>query len=81
MTRDERREALVIFLSTIQRPAEPVGRVADDLNLVDAGILDSLAILRIVVYLENEHGVDLLARGIDASQLTSIAAILDAIDA
>ncbi|MEM7245174.1 MAG: phosphopantetheine-binding protein [Acidobacteriota bacterium] len=79
-SRDARRDQLVRFLASIQRPARPVAELGDDEHLIDSGVLDSMAILQVVMHLEQVHGVDLLARGVDPASLTSIGAILDVIE-
>jgi len=77
---DSRRQwhqDLVQFLRTIQKPNKPVESIGMDDSLVASGLIDSLAIVQIVVYLETTHGIDFASRGIDPERLTSIASILD----
>lgn len=73
------REELVRFLGTIARPGQSLDGVSDDVNLIDAGVIDSLAMVQIIVHLEQSHAVDLLAGGIDPAELSSIGGILRAI--
>lgn len=73
------REELVRFLGTIARPGRSLDGVADDVNLIDAGVIDSLAMVQIIVHLEQSHAVDLLAGGFDPAELSSIGGILRAI--
>ncbi len=75
------RAALIRFLGTIARSGQSADEVADDRNLIDAGIIDSLAMVQIIVYLEKEHGVDLLAAGFDPAELATVGGILRAIAA
>ena len=79
-SRDERRAALHAFLRTIQRAGRPVDALADDEGLVASGLIDSLAVLQIVSWLESTHGIDFAARGIDPEQLATVGGILDVIE-
>lgn len=78
---DGTRAALVRFIGTIARPGQSAEGLADDRNLIDAGIIDSLAMVQIIVHLEQEHGVDLLKAGFDPAELASVAGILKVIAA
>ena len=46
---------------------------------MESGLIDSLALLQIVSYLERSHGVDFTEGGIDPEELRSIQSILDLI--
>jgi acyl carrier protein len=48
----------------------------DDDSLVTSGILDSQAVLRMVVFLEDEFGIDLAERGFDQNDFDSLTSIL-----
>ncbi len=73
------REELVGFLNTVARPGCQVEEIEDDSNLIDAGIIDSLALIQIIFYLEQEYDLHLQALGIDPGDLGSINGILAAI--
>lgn len=73
------RAALIAFLSDIARPGQSLNSLADADNLVDHGVIDSLAVIQIILYLETEHGVNLGAAGIDPAEIVSIAGIMRAI--
>lgn len=73
------RDELVRFLESVVRPGQDIGQWSDQTNLVDAGVMDSLALIQIIYYLESEHALELHTLGIDPSQLTSIDGILQAI--
>ena len=47
--------------------------------MVESGLIDSLALLQIVTYLEQAYGVDFSERGIDPEDLRSVNSILDLI--
>lgn len=49
---------------------------ADDDLLVSSGILDSQAVLRMVVFLEDTFGIDLAERGFDQDDFDSLANIM-----
>ena len=72
------REELINFLNSIARPGRPVEGSDDKTNLIDAGVIDSLALIQIIQYLEQGHGLDLQASGIDPNDLNSISGILTA---
>jgi len=80
VTRAERAAALRAFLRTIQKPGLPVEGLAEDAGLVTSGLIDSLAILEIVSWLEERFGVDFARLGLDPGELGSIGSILDLIE-
>ncbi len=80
-TREQRLAHLQTFLRSIQKPGKPLGSVGIDDNLVDSGLIDSLAIVQIVAYLEETYGLDFAARGVDPETLASMGSILALIDA
>jgi acyl carrier protein len=77
--RKQRRVDLQRFLRTLQKPGKSVERLGDDESLVASGLIDSLALVQIVVYLEDTYDIDFGARGFDPDRLASIASILDLI--
>jgi acyl carrier protein len=79
VSRAQSREQLLGFLETIRRPEHPLDDVADQENLVEVGLIDSLALLEIISFLESGFGMDFSETGVDPGQLASIAAILDLI--
>jgi acyl carrier protein len=79
-TRAQRAHALFEFLRTIQRPDRPLDGADERTSLVDAGLIDSLALLEIVTYLEESYGLDFGETGVDPEALTSIGGILDLIE-
>lgn len=73
------REDLHRFLRTLQKPGKSLTQLGDDEGLVASGLIDSLALVQIVVYLEDAYGIDFGARGFDPDSLASTARILDLI--
>ena len=74
------RDGLLAFLRTIQKPDRPLDAVAETDSLVEAGLIDSLALLEIITFLEETHGIDFGAIGLEPEQLTSITGILAIIE-
>ncbi len=79
-TRQQHRDHLLRFLRTIQKPHRSVECLGDGEGLLSVGLIDSLAILQIVLYLEESHGLDFAAAGVDPEQLATIGSILDLIE-
>lgn len=77
--RAEVAAGLKAFLATIQKPNRPIAEIAETDGLVASGLIDSLAVVQIVMYLESAHGIDFAASGIDPERLASIASITDLI--
>lgn len=77
---DPRRQGLLQFLRSIQRAGRPVESLPDEARLVESGIIDSLAILQIVTYLETTYSLDFSTRGVSPEDLGSIGGILKLID-
>lgn len=72
------RDQLVDFIRTIARPDSDLEAIGDDENLVEAGVVDSLAVVQMIVYLETEHRLNIAA--VDPAELVSIQGILNVIE-
>ena len=79
MDPDQAREDLLRFLVTVARPDQHIQGVADDFNLIDAGLIDSFALIQIILYLEERFGLNIRKDGIDTGDLASVGGILGAI--
>lgn len=79
-TREQLLSELKSFLRTIQKPNRPVDSIAIDEPLVASGLVDSLAIMQIVVYLEEQHQIDFAASGFDPERLATMGSIVDLIE-
>jgi len=79
-SREQHRQGLLQFLRGIQKAGMPVESLSDSDRLVASGLIDSLAILQIVAYLETTHGIDFSIRGVSPEELGSIGGILDVIE-
>ena len=78
--RERHRERVLEFLRTIQKPDRPLDSVAETDSLVESGLIDSLALLEIVAFLEEQYRIDFAAVGLEPEQLTSVGGILDLIE-
>jgi acyl carrier protein len=79
-TREQLLGELRAFLRTIQKPGRPVDSVGPDERLVASGLIDSLAVMQIVVYLEESHGIDFAEGGFDPDRLATLASIAQLIE-
>lgn len=73
------RAALLDFLRTVIKPGSTLDGMADETNLVQAGLLDSFALIQVIYYLEQNHQLDLHALRIDPADLVSVRGMLAAI--
>jgi acyl carrier protein len=74
------RERVLKFLRTIQKPDRSLDAVAETDSLVEAGLIDSLALLEIVAFLEERYGIDFARTGLEPEQLTSVSGIVELIE-
>lgn len=79
-SRDAHRRTLLAFLKTIARPDVPLDGLDDDEGLTRSGLVDSLALLSIIGYLETEYGIDFSEHDVSPDELRSIGSILDLIE-
>lgn len=75
------RSKLVAYLQSIARPGVDLAQIDDDTNLVDAGLVDSLAIVEIIQFLEQEYGVRIRDSDFDPRELGSFAGMMRIIGA
>ncbi|MEO5332540.1 MAG: acyl carrier protein [Magnetococcus sp. YQC-5] len=73
------REKIVRFLKTIKRPDLSIDQIHDNDGLVKSGLIDSLAMLEIIAFLESEFKIDFSETGIDPVELESIQKIIELI--
>ena len=78
--RDQLLADLKQFLRTIQKPGKPMDSVGIDDPLVASGLVDSLAIMQIVVYLEERYSIDFAASGFDPDRLATMGSIVALIE-
>jgi acyl carrier protein len=56
-----------------------LNEIDETLSLIESGLIDSLALLEIVTYLEQTYNIDFRETGIDPGELRSVSTILDLI--
>lgn len=56
-------------------PGEDPAQLTPSTQLITGGIIDSLATLELVAFLEDRYGIELEARDVDASRLGTLADI------
>ncbi len=71
------REVIARFIADEFLRDTEADDIPDDLNLIEAGIVDSLGLLRIVAFLEEELRVSIEPEAMVPENLHSIRAILD----
>lgn len=75
------RDNLTRFITTEFLDGAEHEAIPDDLNLLESGIIDSLGILRLVVYLEEELSVVIEPEQMLPKNLSSIGAIMNLVNA
>ena len=80
MSRDRLHKELIVFLESIQRPDAPLGDIDEDAHLVESGLIDSLAMIEIIGFLESRYGIDFDETGVDPDELGSVSHILNLIE-
>ncbi|MBA3007698.1 MAG: hypothetical protein KKB91_03105 [Proteobacteria bacterium] len=72
----DKKKKLKTFLQELLADYGKETDFGDDDLLVTSGLLDSLAVLRMVVFLEEEFGLDLAERGFDQNDFDSLSNIM-----
>lgn len=80
MNRIQHKEKLLQFLDTIRIPHKTFKNLDDDESLIKAGLIDSLAVLQIIIFLEENYNINFQEKGIDPGELNSVNKILDLIE-
>lgn len=80
MDRANTRAALANFLHSVARTGRTPAHFEDDTNLVQAGVIDSFAVIQIIAHLEQQYDVNLHAIGVDPTDLVSLGGMLSAIE-
>jgi acyl carrier protein len=70
------RETISRFIANEFLDGSEIKNIPDDLDLVESGIVDSLGLLRIVAFLEDEMNVIIEPESMTPEHLSSIGAIL-----
>ena len=69
-------ETITHFIAREFLDGSDIQTIPDDLNLIDSGIVDSLGLLRIVAFLEEEMNVVIEPEAMVPENLSSISAIM-----
>lgn len=72
---DDTRDVVKHFILENFLPGEDPKNLADDTELKESGILDSLSTLKLVTFLEEHFKIELEANDLDAGNLASVASI------
>ena len=77
MERQDIHDSVKTFILTQFLPGEDPEELADDTPLMTTGILDSLATLKLVTFLEQEFEITVEAHEADAENLNTIELIVN----
>lgn len=80
MNEDIKEKVKEYILNTFL-PGEDPNELTDDLPLISGGILDSIATLKLIMFIEETFGVTLEAHEADKEHLNTINQIADLISA
>lgn len=72
---DEIKQALRHFILQEFLPGEDPGELTDATPLITGGVLDSIATLKLVLFLEERYGVKFEAHEVDPEHMDTIADI------
>lgn len=66
------RQSIKQFILTSFLPGEDPAALTDDYPLISGGILDSIATLKLIMFLEEEFGIEVQAHEADKEHLDSL---------
>lgn len=81
MTADEIKRQIREFILKEFLPGEDPNELADSTPLITGGILDSIATLKLVMFLEEKFGITLQAHETDAEYLDTVDAVTSLVQA
>lgn len=81
MTADEIKRQIREFILKEFLPGEDPNELADSTPLITGGILDSIATLKLVMFLEEKFGITLQAHETDAEYLDTVDAVTGLVQA
>ena len=76
----EFNERIKQFIMTEVNPDLNLAQLGDDEPLIESGIIDSLGILKIMAFLDEEFGIDLSAEQIKPDNFRSVKSICTVIE-
>jgi acyl carrier protein len=77
MSTEEIIQSVKQFILTSFLPGEDPQALTNSTQLITGGILDSLATLELVSFLEEKYGIQLEAHEVDASRIGTLSAIAE----
>jgi acyl carrier protein len=77
MTRDQIKDAVRAYIAQQFLAGESPDNITDDTELVTTGVLDSLASLNLVSWLEEKFAVNIEAHEVDVDHLNTLDLITD----
>jgi acyl carrier protein len=80
MTIDEKKETVREYILREFLPGEDPAALTEDTPLISGGILDSLATLKLVAFLEESFGIQVEAHEVGQDNLNTIALIADYVE-
>ena len=76
-----RKQQLIEFLNSIRRAGPPLDTGDVHRELIRSGVIESLGVVEVVAFLECRFGLNLAERGINPGELSTVANILNLIEA
>jgi len=77
MSEQDARHKIKDFIMSQFLPGEPPESLAHDTPLISGGILDSIATLKVVLFLEDRYGIVLAAHEVDRERLDTLDKIAE----
>lgn len=81
MGTDELKQAIKEYIISEFLPGERPENVTDDLPLISGGILDSIATLKLVLFIEDRFGIVLEAHETDRENMDTLNQIVATVEA
>lgn len=75
------KQSIKAFILSNFLPGEDPAALTDDYPLISGGILDSIATLKLIMFLEEEFGIEVQAHEADKEHLDSLDLISDLVAA
>jgi acyl carrier protein len=76
---DDIKTVITDFVLKEFRPGEDPSELTDTTPLITGGVLDSIATLKLVMFIEERYGISLQAHEVDPEHLDTIAQIAELI--
>jgi acyl carrier protein len=73
---DARKQAIKDFIMSEFLPGEDPAELTDDTPLISGGILDSIATLKLVLFVEEQYGISFEPHEVDKENLDTLSRIM-----